>query len=45
MGIESTYMPHAWSDLGPMRPDRTVDWDGLIVRCETDRYAHRKGKN
>ena len=42
MGIESTYTPWAWSDLGPMRPDRTVDWDGMIIRCETDRYAHRK---
>jgi hypothetical protein len=24
MGIESTYMPHAWSDLGAMGADRTV---------------------
>ena len=24
MGIESTYMPHAWSDLGTMGADRTV---------------------
>ena len=24
MGVESTYMPHAWSDLGAMGSDRTV---------------------
>ena len=24
MGVESTYMPHAWSDLGGMGADRTV---------------------
>ena len=24
MGIESTYMPHAWSDLGAIGADRTV---------------------
>ena len=44
MGIESTYTPWAWSDLGPMTPDRTVTWDGMVFRCETDQYANRGGK-
>jgi len=44
MGIESTYTPWAWSDLGPMTPDRTVTWDGMVFRCETDQYANRGDK-
>ena len=39
MGIESTYVPWAWSDLGPMDAKRAVRVDGLTLRCETDRYA------
>jgi hypothetical protein len=42
MGIESTYTPWAWSDLGPMRLDRTIDWDGMVVRCEMDQYGRGK---
>ena len=42
LGIESTFTPWAWSDLGPMGPDRTVCWEGSVLRCETDRYARRE---
>ncbi len=42
MGVESTYMPWAWSDLGPMDAERTVRVDSLVLLCETDRYAVRK---
>ena len=53
MGIESTYTPWQWSDLGVMGPDRsvTVEFEEVArggiarrrwtVRCETDQYAHR----
>ena len=41
-GVESTYKPWAWSDLGPMNTDRSVTIDGTKHRCETDRYTHRR---
>lgn len=41
MGVESTFTPWAWSDLGPMGLDRTVRWEDQVLRCETDRYALR----
>ena len=42
MGVESTFTPWAWSDLGPMGPDRSIRWEGTDLRCETDRYVFRK---
>ncbi len=45
MGIESTYAPWAWSDLGKMNPDRSVilmfEGRPTTYRCETDRFAAR----
>jgi hypothetical protein len=43
MGVESTYTPWAWSDLGPMGPDRTLRYPGhpMDLRCETNRYVRR----
>ena len=41
MGVESTFTPWAWSDLGPMGPDRTVSVAGTVLRCETDQYTVR----
>ena len=34
MGVESTYMPHAWSDLGETE---FVIHDGVVIRCEDPR--------
>ena len=31
MGVESTYIPHAWSDLGVMGPDRTVVMPPMFI--------------
>ena len=41
MGVESTYKPWCWSDLGMMGPDCSVTIHGTLCRCETDRYARR----
>ena len=30
MGIESTYRPWCWSDLGPMRADRSIDLGPML---------------
>ena len=44
MGIESTFTPWAWSDLGPVGPDRSLRYgdDPTVLRCESDRYAYRR---
>ena len=34
MGVESTYMPHAWSDLGETA---SVVNEGVVIRCEDPR--------
>ena len=34
MGVESTYMPHAWSDLGETP---SVVHEGVTIRCEDPR--------
>jgi hypothetical protein len=39
MGIESTYQPCAYSDLGLMDAAGMVEMAGVIVLCETRRYA------
>lgn len=31
MGIESTYRPWCWSDLGPMAPDRSISLGPMLV--------------
>ena len=49
MGIESTYTPWAFSDLGPIEADRAVLVPGhltggnpITLHCETDEYAVRR---
>ena len=31
MGVESTYRPWCWSDLGPMNPDRAITMGPMLV--------------
>jgi hypothetical protein len=31
MGVESTYRPWCWSDLGEMRPDRSITYPPMLV--------------
>ena len=42
MGVESTFTPWAWSDLGPIGPDRSLRGEATGLRCETDRYVARR---
>lgn len=42
MGVESTYVPHAWSDLGETE---FVTHDGVVIRCEDPRCSRRSGRN
>ena len=41
MGVESTYMPHAWSDLGETA---FVVHGAVLIRCEDPRCAPLKRK-
>ena len=41
MGVESTYMPHAWSDLGQTT---FVVYEGVTLRCEAPGCSRRLGK-
>ena len=34
MGVESTYVPHAWSDLGETN---CFMHDGVVIQCEDPR--------
>ena len=39
MGTESTYTPWAWSDLGVMRPDRTVVLPPMFIEVAKGRLV------
>ena len=42
MGVESTYTPWAWSDLGPMAPDRTVTVPAVKVEVAPGRWVEHE---
>ena len=42
MGIESTYRPWGWSDLGPMAPDRTVTLPAMKIEIGRGRWVERE---
>ena len=38
MGVESTYKPWAYSDLGPMGPDRSIDLGPQLTELGPEGY-------